>query len=67
MLTSELAFVWIASDGRKFLSEKEARVYEDEYNWKEQQRQEFKEITQSIKEKKEKIRWMERQLKRNLQ
>tara|TARA_R100000008_G_C3584893_1_gene171421 strand:- start:1099 stop:1320 length:222 start_codon:yes stop_codon:yes gene_type:complete len=68
MLTRELEHIWITSDGRKFLSEKEAKMHEQEYKiakeqeyWKERQKEEFIEITQSIKEKKEKIKWLEKQ------
>ena len=32
MVTAELLTVWIASDGRKFFSEKEANAYEQEKN-----------------------------------
>ena len=32
MITAELATVWIASDGKKFLSEKEANNYEQNQN-----------------------------------
>ena len=32
MVTSELDTVWITSDGRKFLSEKDARMHEQNHN-----------------------------------
>jgi len=32
MITSELATIWFTSDGKKFLSEKEAKLHEHNQN-----------------------------------
>lgn len=65
MLTSELASVWVASDGKKFLSEKEAKVHEAQLSIKEQiyDLSQIKEdhinlLNKSIKEK---IEWLQKQ------
>ena len=65
MLTSELAYVWIASDGRKFLSEKEAKIHEATLSvaesidtWQERKQEHINILNQNIKEK---IEWLENQ------
>ena len=65
MLTSELAYVWIASDGRKFLSEKEAKIHETTLSvaesidtWQERKQEHINILNQNIKEK---IEWLENQ------
>ena len=65
MLTSELAYVWITSDGRKFLSEKEAKVHETALSvagsistWQENKQKQINILNQDIKEK---IEWLENQ------
>ena len=70
MLTSELENVWITSDGKKFLSEKEAKIHEISLStgesidyWEELKTQKLESLNKNIKEK---IEWLEK-LQQNLQ
>ena len=65
MLTSELASIWITSDGRKFFSEKEAKIHESKLSvevsiseWERVKEEKQENLKDQIKEISE---WLERQ------
>ena len=65
MLTTELESVWIASDGKKFLSQSEAEIHEAKLStekdiryWDKLKKEQEETLRDQIKEK---IEWLEKQ------
>ena len=65
MITTELDTVWITSDSKKFLSEKEAKLHEIDlstveglHDWSKHKEEYLNTLNQNIKEK---IEWLEKQ------
>ena len=65
MITTELDTVWITSDSKKFLSEKEAKLHEIDlstvevlHDWTKHKEEYLNSLNQNIKEK---IEWLEKQ------